>query len=343
MRAQIAPLGFLLFVAAAGAQQPALIVLNKAQATASIISLADGKTIATMPVGEGPHEVAVSPDGNWAVAANYGGGQNSPGNSLTVLDLRNRRAEKTIDLGQYSRPHGIAWMPDGKRVVVTSEQARALVIVDVPNGRVEHDVTTGQPGHLLTLARDGRRAWTANIATGSVSLVDLDRGTVIKTVVTGRGPEGHDVSPNGRELWAADRTLNRITVLDANTLDSLASIPTGEFPNRLHFTPDGRSVLVSNIRSGTVDVIDASSRRVVDHISFAFDSTRANRTMLGAMGRSPQPEGILIAPNGKRAWIALSAMNQLAEVDLASRKVLRYLTTGTEPDGMGYIAALPSR
>ena len=339
MRTHILSLGLSLLAAVASAQQPALVVLNKAQASASIISLADGKTIATLPVGDGPHEVAVSPDGNWAVAANYGG--RTPGNSLTVLDLRNRRAVRTIDLGQYTRPHGIAWMPDGKRVLVTSEQAQALVVVDVPNGRVDHAIATGQPGHLLTLTRDGRHAYTANIATGSVSLVDLEKRTVVKTVVTGKGPEGHDVSPNGRELWAADRTLNRITVLDATSLDSLASIPTGEFPNRLHFTPDGRWVLVSNIRSGTVDVIDAQARRVVDHISFAFDSTRANATMLGAMGRSAQPEGILIAPDGRRAWIALSAMNQLAEVDLASRKIVRYLTTGQEPDGMGYVAALP--
>jgi YVTN family beta-propeller protein len=201
-----------------------------------------------------------------------------------------------------------------KRVVVTSEQAKALVVVDVPNGRVDRAISTGQPGHLMTLSRDGHRAWTANIATGSMSLVDLDRGAVVKTVVTGKGPEGHDVSPDGRELWAADRTLNRITVLDASTLDSLASIPTGEFPNRVHFTPDGRWVLVSNIRSGTVDVIDAATRQPVDKISFAFDS----------------------------AWVALSAMNRLAEVDLSTRKVVRYLTTGQEPDGMGYIAALPT-
>ncbi|HZI42511.1 MAG TPA: beta-propeller fold lactonase family protein [Gemmatimonadaceae bacterium] len=323
----------------AGAQGPALVVLNKAEASASIISLADGRTIATMPVGDGPHEVAVSPDGKWAVAANYGG--RTAGSTLTVLDLRARRPLRTIDLGAYSRPHGIAFMPDGRRVVVTSEQARALVIVDVPNGKVDHAIDTGQPGHLMTLARDGKHAWTANIATGSVSLVDLDRGSVVKTVVTGRGPEGHDVSPNGRELWAADRTLNRITVLDANTLDSLASIPTGEFPNRLHFTPDGRWVLVSNIRSGTVDVIDAAARRTVDHISFAFDSAKANPTVLGTMGATPQPEGILIAPDGKRAWIALSAMNRLAEVDIASRRVLRYITTGQEPDGMGFVAVLP--
>src|SRR5438105_10988122 len=96
---------------AASAQGPALVVLNKAEASASIISLADGRTIATMPVGDGPHEVAVSPDGRWAVAANYGA--RTAGSSLTLLDLRNRRAARTIDLGTYARPHGIAYLPDG--------------------------------------------------------------------------------------------------------------------------------------------------------------------------------------------------------------------------------------
>jgi DNA-binding beta-propeller fold protein YncE len=337
MRA-VLPTLILALSSTASAQGPALVVLNKAQASASIISLADGRTIATMPVGDGPHEVAVSADGNWAVAANYGG--RAAGNTLTVLDLRHRRPIRTIDLQTYARPHGIAFLPDGKHVVVTSEAARAVVLVDVPNGRIDRVIETGQPGHLLTLAKDGRRVWTANIASGSVSLVDLDRGTVIRSVVTGKGPEGSDVSPNGRELWAADRTLNRITVLDATTLDSLGSIPTGEFPNRLHFTPDGRWVLVSNIRSGTVDVIDAAARRTVDRITFAFDSTQTNATMLGAMGKSAQPEGILIAPDGRRAWVALSAMNRLAEVDIASRRVVRYLTTGQEPDGMAYVANL---
>ena len=332
MRSHRLALTILLIASTTNAQQ--LVVLNKAEASASIISLADGSIVATMPVGDGPHEVAVSPDGNWAVAANYGG--RTAGNSLTVLDLRNRRAVRTIDLGTYARPHGIAFLPDGKRVIVTSEQAKALVLVDVTNGRVDRAIDLGQPAHLLTLARDGRHVWTANIATGSVSSVELD-GTNLLTAVTGKGPEGHDVSPNGKELWAADRTLNRITVLDAKTLRALDSIPTGEFPNRLHFTPDGRWVLVSNIRSGTVDVIDAATRRVADHISFTVDSTRTNATVLGAMGGSPQPEGILIAPDGKRAWIALSAANRLAEIDLATRKVVRYIATRQEPDGMGYV------
>src|SRR5262245_36760885 len=112
------------------AQQPALIVLNKGEASASLISLADGKTLAKLPVGDGPHEVAVSPDARWAVAANYGG-SGGPGHTLTVIELRARKATNTIELGEYLRPHGVAWLRDGQHVAVTSEQSRAVIFVDV--------------------------------------------------------------------------------------------------------------------------------------------------------------------------------------------------------------------
>ena len=58
-----------------------LVVLNKAEATASLIDLASGEVRATLPTGVGPHEVAISPDGKLALVADYG--QQTPGSSLT--------------------------------------------------------------------------------------------------------------------------------------------------------------------------------------------------------------------------------------------------------------------
>jgi DNA-binding beta-propeller fold protein YncE len=323
-------------VASQAGAQGSLIILNKGEATASIVSLADGRTTATMPVGDGPHEVAVSTDGRWAMAANYGGA--TPGNSLTLLDLRARRAVRTIDLGEYRRPHGIAWLPDGKRVVVTSEVAPAVIVVEAETGRIEKAIKTNVAGtHLLTLSKDGTRVWTSNIFSGSNSLIDLERGVLIRTARNGEGPEAIEISPDERELWTADRPLNRITILDAVTLDSIAAWPSGKFPNRLHFTTDGKFVLQSNAQSSTVSVYDAYSRSLVGNIEFAYDEAKAKPTMLAQMGRSATPLGILISPDGRHAWVALAAMDQIAEVDIATRRVVRYLTAGREPDGMAYV------
>ena len=334
--------------ASAGARTgDVLVVLEKEAARARLLDPATGATLATLPTGPFPHEVAASPDGRTAVVADYGARE--PGRTLTVLDLVGRRVARTIDLGEYRRPHGIVWLPAAPggaaaRVVVTAEQSQALLVVDVGAGRVERAIPTGQRGtHMVAVSADGRRAWTANIGSGSVTLVDLARGDTVRTRVTGRGPEAIDVSPDGREVWAADRDLDRITVLDAATLDSLGSVPTGRFPNRLKFTPDGRHVLVSNAAAGTLGVYDARGRRLAATVALGEGPAAAPNPM-NPSGRSAVPLGIQLAPRGGRAWVALNAAGALAEVELPAggadrARVARRVPAGDGPDGMAYAPA----
>jgi DNA-binding beta-propeller fold protein YncE len=204
---------------------------------------------------------------------------------------------------------------------------------------VERAIPTGQQGtHMLALAPAGVRAWTANIGSGSVTLVDLARGDTVRTRATGRGPEAIDVSPDGREVWAADRQLDRITVLDAGTLDSVASLPTGRFPNRLKFTPDGRLVLVSNAAAGTLGIYDARARRLLTTVALG-DGPPTAPTPMNPSGRSATPLGIQLAPDGRRAWVALNAAGALAEVELPGGRVVRRVPAGEGPDGMAYARA----
>ena len=64
-----------------------VVVLNKAEASASLLDAGTGRELAKVQVGSGPHEVAISPDGTTAVVANYG--QRQPGNTLTVTGALN--------------------------------------------------------------------------------------------------------------------------------------------------------------------------------------------------------------------------------------------------------------
>lgn len=321
--------------------RPALIVLNKSDAQASIVDIASGKIVKTFPTGDGPHEVVVSPDGRTAVVGNYGG--QTPGSSLTVLDLAGRASPRTISLGDYRRPHGMVWLKDGHRILVTVEASRALLVVDVRAGVVEKAIATDQAGtHMVAIAPDESMAYTANIGSGSVSRIDLAAGKAVQVKVTGKGPEAIDVSPDGREVWAADRTLDYITIMRAGTLDSLGSAPTRRFPNRLKFTPDGRRVLVSNAAAGAITVYDVATRSLITSIEIPFDPAKKKaEAVLGDMGSSAVPLGILMEPNGKRAWVATAALGEVVELDLATLSVRRTIHAGNNPDGMAYIARLP--
>ncbi|MDX2184007.1 MAG: beta-propeller fold lactonase family protein [Gemmatimonadaceae bacterium] len=314
--------------------QPVLVLL-KSNASAAQLS-PSGAVEFSLPTGVGPHEVVVGPDGRTAVVADYGARE--PGRSLTVLDLVDRRVVRTIDLGEYRRPHGLAWLPGSRRVLVTCETNQVVLVVAVDEGRVESAIGTNARGtHMVVVSKDGRTAWTSNIG-GSVSRLNLVSRTLEKTAPIGAGPEAIDVSPDGRELWVGDRQLNRVTILDAVTLDSLASLPTGEFPNRAKMTPDGRTVLISNARSGTIAVYDRQQRVRLPDIVIPFDASRVKDQLLGTqMGASPVPLGILMHPAGQRAWVALAATDQIAELDVTARRVARLINTGREPDGMALV------
>lgn len=87
-----------------------LVVTNKSTAQATIIDVATGEALASLPTGNGPHEIAMTRDGRTAVVTDYGTGP-APGHTLTVIDVPARKVVRTIELGEYTRPHGIVWLP----------------------------------------------------------------------------------------------------------------------------------------------------------------------------------------------------------------------------------------
>lgn len=313
-----------------------LVVLNKAEATASLIDLATGKVVATLPTGVGPHEVAISPDGKRALVADYGA--QVPGSSLTLIDLVAPKVEKTIALGEYRRPHGIQFLADGKRALVTVEVNQALIVVDVEKGVVTAAMSTNANlSHMVAATPDGSRAFVANIGSGSISVIDVATGKLVKVVPTGAGAEGIDVSPDGQRVWVTNRAADTVSVVDAGTLEVVATLPSAQFPIRAKATPDGKHVLVSNAKSGDVTVFDAVAMKEVRRVAMKASATDTNGKLFSdQFGASPVPIGILIEPDGSRAYVAMASADAIAVIDLAKWEVVGALTAGREPDGLGF-------
>ena len=137
-------------VAAARAQVTGLagtlVVTNKTPSTATIVDVASGRVLATLPTGTNPHEVVLSPDAALAVVTDYGG----PRRTFTVIDVPGLKVARTIDLGEHRAPHGIGFLPGGRLVAVTCEQTRNVVVVDVVAGVVRQAVATEAAGsHMI--------------------------------------------------------------------------------------------------------------------------------------------------------------------------------------------------
>jgi YVTN family beta-propeller protein len=315
-----------------------LVVANKSEATVSLIDLGSGKVAATLPVGQGPHEVAVSPDGRLALVANYG--QDVDGHSLTVIDVPGARVERTIDLEEYRRPHGLAFLDD-RRALVTVEENQAVLEVDVAAGRLGRAIPTNQQvSHMVAVSPDGRRAYVANIGSGTISALDLTAGKRIKNVATGAGAEGIAVTPDGKEIWVTNREADTVTVVDAATLEPVVSLPAPGYPIRVKVTPDGRRALVTEARAGELAVFDVAARKLERRLPFGLKSVAApgDKRLLGSLGQSSAPIGLVVEPGGKRAYVAHANADLVAVVDLEAWKPAGTLKAGKEPDGIGWSA-----
>ncbi|MFZ1015873.1 MAG: YncE family protein, partial [Terracidiphilus sp.] len=137
-------------------------------------------------------------------------------------------------------------------------------------------------------------------------------------IPVGRGSEGFDVSPDGKEAWVANAHDGTVSVIDIGAkkvTDTLQVNVPGA--NRLKFTPDGKLVLVS---AGTDLVfLDAATHREVKRLAVGHGSG-----------------GILIQPDGARAYVAFSPDGFVAVIDLKTLAVVGKIDAGGNPDGLAW-------
>ena len=312
----------LVAVVCTSAQQrgPRLLVLNKEDATFTVINPETAAVLATVPTGEGPHELVTSTDGKTAFASNYGTGP-APGHTISMIDIASGKELRRIDVAPLSRPHGLAFA--NGRLYFTAEADKKVARYDPAADKVDWQFETGQNAtHMVLPTKDARTLFTSNISSDSISMIQESGGTWNQTVIpVGKGPEGLDLSPNGRELWSAHSRDGGVSVIDVASKKVVHTIAAGtKRSNRIKLTPDGKFALISDLEAGDLVVLDAVAHKEV------------KRLPLGKM-----PEGILIPPSGGRAYVAVNGDNHVAVIDLKTWQVTKKIPTGKGPDGMAWV------
>jgi YVTN family beta-propeller protein len=335
---RFAPLAFLLLLAACNSSRIAsappgsyLVVLDKTDATLRMIEPNSGHVRDIVPTGAGPHEGAAAPDGTLVVVSDYGGA--TPGHTLTVFDPFARHTTTPIDLAPHTRPHGIVFLDQRSTVLVTSETSKALLVVDVRARKITRVIPTeAELSHMLAVTPDRTRVFTANMRGNSVSAIDLASGKVLEVIETGNAPEAIAISPDGNEVWVGHNGDDKIVVLDAHTLEKKAEFPCGKKPIRIAFVPNGELALVSCADSGELAVIDAHSRSERKRIALTAPAAQP-----GAPAAPPLPIGVLCDHDGRYAYVACNAADQIAVIDLAKLELKGFIPTGKQPDGMTWL------
>ena len=320
----------------AGRETPhgTIVASNMRDNTATVIDAASGRVLATLPTGEAPHEVATTHDGKWAVVSNYGT-RERPGNSITVIDLSRLTVARTIDLGEYRRPHGMAFFPGDTSLAVTSEVSRAVVLVDFRDGRVIGTVpTNGRASHMLAMSAAGDELFTTNIVDGSISRLDVAKREAKRVIPVAKFVEGIATSPDGKRVWVGSNGDSIVVIVDTDAGRAVDTLRGFGMPYRLAVSPDGHSVIVTDPVRGEVRVYDSVARRQRLLIAIPRDSIVATAEVPG----SPSPEGVTTSPDSRWAFITLQGRNLVAMIDLRKGSIAGYAPTGSWSDGIAYSA-----
>ncbi len=308
-----------------------LLILSKQDHTVAIVDPATLKIVAKIPVGNDPHEVIASSDGNTAYVSNYGGGAY---NTLTVVDVALQTPLNSIDLGALRGPHGLDFV--GSKVWFTAEAAQAVASYDPATQKVDWILGTGQNRtHMIYVSPDAKRIVTTNVNSGTVSIMERSamrapngppppgppREDWSQTVVkVGEGSEGFDVSPNREEIWTANAHDGSIAIIDfarKKLLQTLSANVRGA--NRLKFTPDGKQVFISTLSGPDVVVFDAATRKEVKRIPVGHGAA-----------------GIQMQPDNSRAFVACTPDNYVVAIDLKTLQVTAHIDAGSQPDGLAW-------
>lgn len=247
----------------------------------------DGSTLTTLktvPVGimpsdiDGPHNVTVSPDGQYYYVSIAHG---QPYGALWKMAVDGDTLIGRAPVELF--PTTISVTPDGELAFVANSDFHG----DHPRANVVSVVFTPRMAPLVTIAAcDMPHGVRVNHAgtfvyvtcMNSDEVLEIDRRSLAITRrhktgegmghsgMTGASLPAHDCSPTFVSLSADDRRLyvacnhgNSLQVLDAATLDLVKEIPTGVGAYNVEPSPDGRWVIVTNKKAQSVSLIAVDS------------------------------------------------------------------------------------
>jgi gliding motility-associated-like protein len=242
-----------------------------------VVNTATNAVIDTIPVGNGPYAVAVSPDGTRAYVTNYDDATVSVINTVTntviatiVVGVPPQNGMLGTDVEQ------IVVSPDNSRVYVACFNAGTNQYISVINTLTNTVINSASfdsiADYCMAISPDGTQLFfgTRNPDPGQVLAVSTSTLQVLATITVGLNPYGVAVSPDGSLLYvvnsyagAGANTQGSVSVVNIATYAVVATIPVGNDPIGIGLSPDGARAYVTNTTSGTVSVINTVTKSVV--------------------------------------------------------------------------------
>jgi DNA-binding beta-propeller fold protein YncE len=257
-----------------------------------------------------PLNIALSPDGKYAVVTNNGVMRPS----FTVIDIASWavKSTTTIDAAWL----GLVFSPDGTRLFSSGAAQNNVQEYTFADGTITRARTFALPAATgesfaggLAISRDGRTLYVTRVFAMTLSAIDVASGAVKATVQLPSEPYTALASPDGRYVYVSLWGGAAVQIYMADSLLPLTDLMTGEHPNAMALSADGRRLFVACGSSASVWVFDTFSYESLEQIS---------TSLYPEQPLTSTPNSVSLSPDGRTLIVANADTNSVAVVDVGN-------------------------
>lgn len=214
---------------------------------------------AAIPLVSRPLQVAVSPDGTFALVTSFD-------NAINFVNLLNNTVSFTLRTAASINPAGVAITPDGARAYVTSFNNinSVILVIDIASHQILATIPTGAWPQAVFLTPDGSQAWVTYPFQNEVDIFD----TLTNTLSSARlvnFPTGIAFDSAGTRAYIGSNggSQGLLLAFDTATFRQVDSYAVGNYPNDVSVLPGERFVVVNNFISANLSVVDTVTGMVM--------------------------------------------------------------------------------
>lgn len=255
-----------------------------------------------------PHELAISPDRQFAFVPAYGDGVHGdnphPNHLISVIDLHGRRRDGDIDLSPLNAPHTLRFGADGL-LYICCENSGAIAVVDPARRLVIDSISTGSSNtHRLAVLSGRKLICTDNEEDASISLLDMVARTRVGEIALPCAIAGIANSADEQRLivTSAEKPEMLVVNIDSRSIEKAVRLNGHNKPSQVvRMSPDDRWLLVVGDHEPVVSLFDREA-------GTATSISVGEKPMDGCF--HPDGRTLLIA-NEKDATISLIDLEEL--------------------------------
>ena len=280
-----------------------------------------------------PFNLVVSNNGKWL----YVVAQDS--NQILVVDVEKNEMVNKINVGLH--PHSIIINNKGNLAYVSNQWSDTITIIDLVSEKVVETIKTGSGPSGLALSKDENYIFTVNAFSSDLSVINLSTKQEHKRLITGNNPTGTALSPNGEKLYITSRRANAseygkqltsdLTLVNAinQKVIKYEPVKSAYLMENIAFTPSGDLAVTTLIRpKNNITSLQVEGGWMMTHgigIVEQKENGKVVQLLLDEKNKYyPDPFDIVIAPNGKTAFVSSSGVNTISVISLDSvRNILK--------------------